>query len=131
MLAVLSSLPLDWYARRFVEIGLNFFIFNPLPVPRVNPQLPIVRRVVELAGRLASPDERFTAWANEVGVECGPLGVAEKDDKIHEIDAIVAHLYGLTQKQLVHIFETFHEGWDHEAQLRATLQHFREWKNRL
>jgi hypothetical protein len=29
-----------------------------------------------------------------------------------------------------HIFETFHEGWDHDARLRATLKHFREWKRR-
>lgn len=131
LLGALGSLVLDWYARRFVETHMNYFVFNPLPVPRVNPQLPIARRLVELAGRLASPDDRFAAWANEVGVEHGPLGAAEKDDKIHEIDAIVAHLYGLTEKQLVHVFETFHEGWDHEAQLRATLQHFRDWKSRL
>jgi hypothetical protein len=34
LLGVLSSLSLDWYARRFVEVGLNYFIFNPMPVPR-------------------------------------------------------------------------------------------------
>ena len=40
----------------------------------------------------------------------------------------MAHLYGLTESQLVHIFETFHEGWDHEERLRATLHHFQTWK---
>ncbi len=78
----------------------------------------------------ASPDERFAAWAKEVGVACGPLAPKEKEDMIHELDAVVAHLYGLTEKHLVHLFETFHEGWDHEARLRATLKHFREWKRR-
>ncbi len=70
-------------------------------------------------------DGRFTAWAEAVGVECGPLAADEKEDMIHELDAVVAHLYGLSEAQLVHIFETFHEGWDYENRLDATLRHFR------
>jgi hypothetical protein len=34
---------------------------------------------------------------------------------IDEFDAHVARLYGLSEPQLVHLFETFHEGWDHEV----------------
>jgi hypothetical protein len=66
----------------------------------------------------------------QVGVACGPPAPDEKDDMIHELDAVVAHLYGLTGKHLVHIFETFHEGWGYEPRLRPTLKHFREWKRR-
>ncbi len=128
LLGVLSSLALDWYARRFVEINLNFFVLNPFPVPRPAEGDPLRRRAIELAGRLASPDDRFAAWAEEVGVACGPLASDEKEDRINELDAVVAHLYGLSEKQLVHVFETFHEGWDHEARLRATMKHFRDWK---
>ncbi len=69
-------------------------------------------------------DGRFTAWAEAVGVECGPLVADEKEDMIHELDAVVAHLYGLSEAQLVHIFETFHEGWDYQDRLDATLRHF-------
>jgi hypothetical protein len=47
---------------------------------------------------------------------------------IRELDAVVARLYNLKEKQLVHIFETFHEGWDYENRLRATLKHFRAWR---
>jgi len=130
LLGVLSSLPLDWYARRFVEISMNFFVFNPLPVPRPPADYPLRRRAIELAGRLASPDDRFAAWAKEVGVACGPLVPDEKEDMTHELDAAVAHLYGLSEKHLVHLFETFHEGWDYEPRLRATLRHYREWKRR-
>jgi hypothetical protein len=63
-------------------------------------------------------------------VECGPLEAAEKNDMIHELDAVVAHLYGLKEKQLVHIFEAFHEGWDYDDRLKATLQHFNAWKGK-
>ncbi|MBI2822160.1 MAG: hypothetical protein HYX74_08040 [Acidobacteria bacterium] len=49
---------------------------------------------------------------------------------IHELDAVVAHLYGLAEKHFVHIFETFHGGWDYESRLQATLKYFPEWKRR-
>lgn len=130
LLGVLSSLPLDWHARRFVEVSMNFFIFNPLPIPRAPADHPLRRRAVELAGRLACPDDRFAAWAEAVGVECGSLSSDDKEDRIRELDAVVAHLYGLDEKHVVHMFETFHEGWDYEDRLRAMLKHFGEWKRR-
>ena len=49
---------------------------------------------------------------------------------IHELDSVVAHLYGLTEAQLVHVFETFHEGWDFGDRLDAVLGHFRSWRKR-
>jgi hypothetical protein len=131
LLGIMSSLPLDWYARRFVETHMTFFVLNPFPVPRPNTENVLRRRVVQLAGRLACPDDRFAVWARDVGVECGPLAADEKQDMIHELDAVAAHLYGLKQKHLVHIFETFHEGWNHQPRLDATLRHYREWKKRL
>ncbi|MBE0530093.1 MAG: hypothetical protein IH626_04640 [Rhodospirillales bacterium] len=130
LLGVLSSIPLDWYARRFVETHLNFFVLNPFPIPRPDREDPLRQRVIALAGRLASPDERFADWARAVGVDCGPLPAAEKEDIIHELDAVVAHLYGLNERQLTHIFETFHEGWDCEERLRGVLLHFRAWAKR-
>ena len=105
LLGTLSSIPLDWYARRFVEINLNFFILNPFPIPRPDRDSVLWQRVVQLAGRLACPDERFSTWADAVGVELGSLMDDEKKDMIHELDAVVAYLYGLSEPQLVHIAE--------------------------
>ena len=125
VLGVLSSLPLDWYARRFVETHVNYFVFNPFPVPRPDRTDRHWQRVVQLAGRLACPDDRFAQWAEEVGVECGSIAPDDKDDMIHELDAVVAHLYGLGEHQLVHIFQTFHKGWDYGSRLDAVLYHYR------
>lgn len=125
LLGILSSRILDWYARRFVEVNLNFFIFNPLPVPRPSRESRLRGRVVELAGRLAAPDRRFAAWAKQVGVAHGKLAADEKQDMIEELDAAVARLYGLEEADLRHVFETFHEGWACGPQLEATLKHFR------
>ena len=55
----------------------------------------------------------------------------EKKDMIRELDAVVAHLYGLSEEQLIHIFETFHVGWNYQDQLDDTLEHFNQWNQKL
>ena len=130
LLGILSSLSLDWYARRFVETGLKVHVISPFPIPRPDADGPLYKRVVELAGRLACPDERFADWAKGVGVECGPLEEDEKQDMIDELDAVVAHLYGLTKDHLTHIYETFHVGWDYHERLDATREHFNQWMSK-
>ena len=124
LLGLLSSIPLDWYARRIVETHVNFYIFNSFPIPRPNRDDSLRQRVVSLSGRLAAPDERFADWANAVGVRYGPLEPNVKEDMLHELDAAVPHLYGLSESQLRHIFETFHVGWDYEDRLASTLDHY-------
>lgn len=130
LLGVLSSIPLDWYARRFVETHLNYFIINPFPIPRPDRNDVRWKRVVELAGRLACPDIRFAEWAQTVGVVYGPLNNDEKADMIHELDALVAHLYGLSETQLVHIFET-HGGFEYQIRLDSVLKQFQILKTKL
>jgi hypothetical protein len=127
LLGVLCSMPLDWYARRFTEMHMNYHVLSPLPIPRPGRDNPLWQRAVALAARLACPDKRFRKWTEAVGVDYGPLPGDEREDMIHELDAVVAHLYGLTESQLTHIFETFHEGWDYEERLKGTLIHFERW----
>jgi hypothetical protein len=131
LLGILSSIPLDWYARLHVELSLNFWIVNTLPIPRPARDSVLRARVIELAGRLASSDERFKGWANAVGVKFGPLRQEQKSEMIYELDAVVAHLYKLNADDLAHIFETFNEGWDYSERLAATLTHYKSWEARL
>jgi hypothetical protein len=124
VLGVLASIPLDWYARRYVEVSLNYFILNPFPIPRPARNNTLWKRVVEIAGRLAAQDRRLAGWAARVGVDCGPVRPDRKAAMEAELDAIVARLYGLTETQLRHIFDSFHEGWDFEDRMSLVLQHF-------
>ena len=131
LLGILSSMILDWYARCIVELHLNFHILNNFPIP--DPDIAndpvaarVSNRVVTIAGRLAAVDERYAEWAAEVGVPVGSVSdEVTKQDLICELDACVAHLYGLDESDLAVIYETFHEGTDYSDRHAAVLEHFR------
>ena len=107
-LAVMCSLPFDWAARRRVEINMNFFILNGLPVPRVGPGDALADRAIELAARLACVDRQFAPFAEACGVPTGSLADEDaRDDAIAELDALVAAMYGLDSSNLEVIFEDF------------------------
>ena len=110
VLGVLSSMPFDWQARRRVELVMSFALLNELSIPDPGSGHRVRDRVVEIAGRLAAVDERFADWAAEVGVPVGSANdEATKTDLIHELDACVAHLYGLDENDLEVIYTTFDE----------------------
>jgi len=121
---------------------LTFYVLTAFPIPRPGRESRLWQRVVELAGRLAAVDKRLARWAKQVGVACGPIDQPTWWDMICELDAVVAHLYGLEEKHLIHIFETFHTGWepgqtadhptlgDYASRLERTLEWFRHWEKK-
>lgn len=110
VLGVLNSVSFDWIARRRVETHLTFGILNALPGPRPEPDSPLRRRVVELAARLSCVDDRYADFAAACGVEPGSLtDPGERLDAEAEIDALVAHAYGLDADDLEVIFRDFTE----------------------
>ncbi|MCY3660316.1 MAG: hypothetical protein OXG36_15030 [Caldilineaceae bacterium] len=128
ILGVLSSMILDWLVRCWVELHLTFYLFNNLPIPDVVSYPPgsSEARVVEIAGRLAALNNHFTDWAREVGVPVGSVNSeSEKQDLIHELDACVAHLYGLDEDDLEVLYGTFHANTDYSERHAAVLEHFR------
>lgn len=129
LLGILSSMILDWYARRIVLLSLSFHLLNNFPIPRPDvDNNPIARHVVKISGRLAAVDDRFADWAAEVGVEVGTANDPDiKQDLIHELDACVAHLYDLDEADLAVVYETFHAKTDYSERHAAVLEHFRRW----
>jgi hypothetical protein len=124
LLGVMSSIPFDWYSRRLVELHFTFEILDQIPVPRPEKSDPRRRRIVELAGRLAAHDERYVGWASAIDVPIGSVTPQERAATESEIDALVAHLYGLSRTQLSHIFATFHRGWSFRPRLDAALEFY-------
>lgn len=129
LLGVLSSIPLDWYARRFVVLGLNFHILNGFPIPDPSISNQLRQRISFLAGSLAASTENFSEWAELAGVEVGTLnGEDERVEAICEIDALVALLYGLSLKELTHIYETFHKTWDFASRFEIVSKYYNVWR---
>ncbi|MCY4164486.1 MAG: hypothetical protein OXE93_09805 [bacterium] len=125
VLGVLCSMPCDWQARRTVELNMTFEQIGQLSIPDPGEGHPVRDRVVEIAGRLAATDERFADWAADVGVPVGSANdEAVKHDLICELDACVAHLYGLDEDDLAVIYETFSETVDYTERYAAVLAHF-------
>ena len=122
VLAIMNSLAFDWLARRYVELHLNFYVLNSLTFPSYN-ETPW-QRIGELAAELSCVDGRFAGFAAEAGVECGPLTDAERNDKRAEIDALVAHAYGLTEDELRFIFTDFTENAVTPAYRELALERF-------
>ncbi len=128
VLGVLSSTPCDWQARRNIELVMSFALLNEISIPDPGEGHPVRDRVAEIAGRLAAVDDRFTEWAAEVGVPVGSANdEATKQDLIHELDACVAHLYGLDEDDLEVIYTTFDEKRPDRYldRLAAVIEHFR------
>lgn len=131
LLGVMTSIPFDWVARRWVELHLTFGILLRLPIPWLGFHSTIGERARVVAGRLAAVDDRYAEWASSVGVPVASVkNQGEKEDLIAELDALVSLLYGLTDDQVDHIFATFHRGWDYEPRLEAVLNHYRTWKDK-
>lgn len=129
LLGVLSSIPFDWGSRFWVELHMKYYILESLPVPHFDAESDLCQRVILNSSRLAATDDRYADWAAEVGVPVGSVKTREeKDELIYELDALVSLLYGLSREQVVHIFETFHRGWDYEPRLQRVLDYYRQWK---
>jgi hypothetical protein len=128
LVGALSSIPLDWYARKFVESSLMTHLLHALPIPDFSSKI-IEERTVFLAGSLAAADEGFLDWAEALDVPVGSLkDSSEKEEAIFELDALVSLAYGLERDHVQHIFETFHRGWDYAPRLARVLEFYDEWK---
>jgi hypothetical protein len=127
VLGVMSSIPFDWYIRRVVELHMTFEILTPVPIPRPARSNRWHRRVVEVAGRLAAIDGRFARWASAVDVPVGSVGPSDSPSLEAELDAVVAHLYGLSRPMVEHMYQTFHRGWNYSERLARVLEHYDRW----
>lgn len=125
LLGVLCSIPFDWYMRKWVELNVTFELLQPAPIPLAGRDPGLRAALVRAAGRLAAVDERFSSWAEAVGVSVGSVRTpVEREDLEAELDALVSHLYGLTREHVEHVFRTFHRGWDYQTRLTKVLAQF-------
>ncbi|HEY3286282.1 MAG TPA: hypothetical protein VGJ96_04080 [Gemmatimonadaceae bacterium] len=130
LLGFMSSIPTDWWMRRFAEGHVDQEAFGSIPVPRTEANRRAADTSRRVAARLATVDGRYEEWGAHFGIAPSVPSPDERQDLLAELDAAVSIMYGLDEGDVRHIFETFHEGWDFEERLNAVLAHFRRLRQK-
>ena len=107
---IFNSFVFDWALRKSVTAHVSFFFVYNTPVPRLNASNPTFGRLVHRAAKLTCTTPEFDSLAREVGLKShkgGATGETERARLRAEIDGLVAHLYGLTEEEFIHILATF------------------------
>jgi hypothetical protein len=110
LLGVCNSLVFDSSLRQKVTTNLTIFYVSQTPVPRLTAADPRFAPIVQRAARLICTTPDFDALAAEAGLRDHRDGVTDPDQRLHlraELDGLVAHLYGLTEDEFVHILASF------------------------
>lgn len=108
--AMFNSFVLDYMVRLKISRNMNMFYIYQLPVPRLPEQDPAFAPIVERAARLICTTPEFDTLAKEVGLgshENGVTDLIERAKLRAELDGMIAHLYGLTEEEFMHILSTF------------------------
>jgi len=105
--AIYNSFIFDWMLRQKVTTTLNMFYIYQLPIPRLTEQDSTFTPIVTRAAKLICTTPEFDELAKEVGIESGVTNPDERAEIRAELDAMVAHLYGLTYEEFRHILGTF------------------------
>jgi len=104
-----NSFVLDWVLRNKINASVSFFYVLQLPVPPFAEQS-WCKEISSRASKLICTSPEYDELAKAVGLNDHTSGVtdATKRQAIRaEIDAIIAHIYGLTEDEFTHILKTF------------------------
>ncbi len=107
VVGLLNSLVLDFVARRKVSTTVSKTIMSALPIADTSLVVGPGAEVVRLSARLTCRGPEFDELARVLGVESVPISLDEERQLRAQIDARVAHLYGLTAKHLEVILSDF------------------------
>ena len=99
-------------SRSKVTSHVSFYYAYQLPVPRLTAGAPCFDAIVPRAARLTCTTPAFAdLWREVMGTpwDAGQAATdpAERQRLRDEIDALVAHLYGLTRDEFAHILAAF------------------------
>jgi hypothetical protein len=105
-----NSFVLDWLMRKKINASLSFFYLYQLPVPQMSEASNTFDELIKRAAKLICTSPEYDDLAKELGLGDHTSGVTDATQRQAlraEIDAIVAHIYGLTEDEFVHILKTF------------------------
>ena len=140
LIGLLNSFCDDYLIRQKISVHVNMFYMYQMPLPRLTSGNPYFDVIVPRTAHLICTRAEFAdLWREVMGDEWdeskGATDPAERQRLRDEIDAIVAHLYGLSRADFDHILGTFplvfpddETGWAKREQL---LDVYDTWAGRL
>jgi hypothetical protein len=102
-----NSFVVDYCIRQRVTTNLNFFYIYQLPIPRLTESDARFKGIVERAAALICVSDEFEDLKRELVAKGYELKMDAPDILRAELDAMVAHLYDLTEDEFAHILKTF------------------------
>lgn len=108
--AILNSLVVDWLIRQKVTTNINMFYLYQLPVPRSTTIEFDQRLTITTSARLVCTDPRFERLLEVNMLDKCKKGESESFIRTQlrsELDARIAHLYGLSELEFTHVLSTF------------------------
>ena len=108
--SLFNSYVVDWFIRQSVTAHVSFFFVYNIPVPRLSVSDPCFGLIVQRAARLTCTTPEFDDLAQAVGLKSHQDGATDPAERARlraELDGLVAHLYGLSEAEFVHILGTF------------------------
>ncbi len=108
--ACFNSLVCDFLIRQRVSVNMTMFYLYQLPIPRYTSGDPYFDAIVEHAAKLICTSPEYDALATEVGLGDHTAGVTDPAERAKlraELDAMVAHIYNLSEAEFAHILTTF------------------------
>ena len=110
--AMINSFCIDWVARFKVNFHVTLFIMKSFPLPRLTVGNPYFDAIVPRAARLTCTSAAFAdLWQSVMATPWQESQAAtdpgQRQQLRDELDAIIAHLYGLSRTDFAHILGTF------------------------
>ncbi len=126
--SVMNSFAFDWLIRLKVTTHCSIFYVYQMPVPRLEEGNAIFEQLVSRAAKLICTQPEFDDLAREVCIESFERAhdPKERAEIRAQIEAIVAHLYGLTRDDLQHVLASFPNV--PEAERAIVFETFGSWK---
>jgi hypothetical protein len=115
VVAQMNSMVWDFVVRRKVGAHVTKSIMATLPVADVPLNEGPGKSVVDISARLTCRTPEFDELADVLRVECGPLSKEQERTMRAELDARIAHLYGLSAEQLELILADFRQSASGES----------------
>ena len=104
--AIFNSVTFDYLIRLRTNMNLNFFIVNSIAIPH-DTRSNLAQKIVELSATLTIQNEDFAETAKRLQFKVKKLSLQQRIKTVAEIDALVAHHYGLERNQYEYILSTF------------------------